>query len=95
MKDLRLLESRCREQIPAELKQEVVQKWIVALDGLDKRISVEPANSELFFKKAKLLFAAGEQQRAFQYLQTAIRFDPSNTTYHKLYNDELAKEPGK
>lgn len=89
MKDMITLMSCCKQIVPPELSESVRIKWKNELDKLSQQIITQTNNAGLLGKRAKMYFETGQKEKAFKDIEEAIKKDPKNEEFKKLYFEIL------
>lgn len=89
MKDLITLMSCCKQIVPAELRKSIGIKWKNELDKLNQEIITQTKNAGLLSKRAKMYFETGQKEKAFKDIEEAIKKNPQNEEFKKLYFEIL------
>lgn len=89
MKDLVILKSCCQPQIPANLEAAVTDRWQRIMEGMTRRVSADPKNPALFYRRATLLFTSGWEKEGLDDLRTACALAPDNARYKKALEEHL------
>jgi Tfp pilus assembly protein PilF len=86
MKDMLVIAKCCREMLPREFEQGIVNKWMKReMGALDDKILKDPKNASLYYDRYKLWSSIHENERALENLKKASELAPDNEEYLKEY----------